>query len=288
MAKDVLPKESASETLSLADYLLDSSLISPTNSRQLYNVKLVNCGDYIQLYELDKPKIKPLDKSTNFDELSLHNFKTSETQHNITHEINKKNIIRSKLACQRLAKCNSKDWQTFITLTFAENIENISQANKFFSYFIDKIRKIYKDLKYICIPEFQKRGAVHYHLLTNIGIDNTNLIYTQEGNKKFLHIKYWKHGFTNVQIIKGDIKKIIGYISKYMTKDVDNRLFSKHKYLYSQNLNKPTISYLDLRNSKHINFLRKYISDKSLIYENNYINPYNEEKIVFKEFLTNI
>ena len=32
---------------------------------------------------------------------------------------------------------------------------------------------------------------------------------------------------------------IIGYLSKYMTKDIDNRLFGKRRYLYSQNLVKP-------------------------------------------------
>lgn len=72
-----------------------------------------------------------------------------------------------------------------------------------------------------------------------------------------------------------------------MTKDIDNRLFGKHRYMYSQNLNKPITSYLDLSNKKHIEFLLNKLQEKSLIYENNYINDFFNEKIKFQEFLMN-
>ena len=60
----------------------------------------------------------------------------------------------------------------FLTLTFAENVTDIDYANKKFSYYVDQVRRVYKDFRYLCIPEFQKRGAVHYHLLTNIDVDS--------------------------------------------------------------------------------------------------------------------
>ena len=137
---------------------------------------------------------------------------------------------------------------------------------------------------YLCIPEFQKRGAVHYHLLTNINVNNTELIYKQETNKKFLHVKYWNEGFTSVEKLNGDKKKIIGYISKYMTKDIDNRLFGRRRYFYSLNLKKPRVEYLDLENLKHKKYLENLINNKKVVYENIYINPYNNEEILFKEF----
>jgi len=275
------------------DSILDSSLISTTflnleSNKELYDIKVIWCNDYIQVYKLNTKKIKNKrqekdDSILNIDTDKL--FKLGNKNNNELKQVEIKNIIRSKLECQRLAKCNSNDWKTFITLTFSENIQDISFANKEFNKFIFKIRRVYKELKYICVPEFQKRGAIHYHLLTNIDVNNNNLIYKQLDNKKFLHIKYWNNGFDKVDNVNGDIKKIVGYISKYMTKDVDDRLFGKHRYLYSQNLTKPCVSYLNLSDSKHLLFFNRILKEKELIYQNKYENHYNNDLILFEEYL---
>ena len=57
--------------------------------------------------------------------------------------------------------------------------------------------------------------------------------------------------------------------------------------MYSQNLNKPVISYLDLSNEKHIEFLNNILNNKNLIYSNEYLNEFFNEKINFQEFLIN-
>lgn len=219
-------------------------------------------------------------KNENFDECIVKSKNVS------TNKIESKNIIRTKLQCQRLAKANSKDWKTFITLTFQENIKDIGVANKKFRNFVDVIKRKFRNFKYICIPEFQKRGAVHYHLLTNIDIEDNTFIYSQLDNPKYKHIKYWNYGFTKVDLVKNDIKKIIGYISKYMTKDIDNRLFNRHRYFYSRNLTKPTTSYLDLNNSDHVKYLDKVLKDTNSIYKNIYLSPYDKGLIEFEEFLS--
>ena len=274
------------------DLLLDSSLILATDF-ETYNLKLITCGDYVQVYSFQEDKTKKIkdieknDKPNKIKLIDTDNLfkKNNSISKSNLKEIEFKNINRSKLECQRIAKANSKDWKTFITLTFAENVTDINIANKRLKYFIDKIRRIFKDFKYICIPEFQKRGAVHYHLLTNISIHDERFMYCQEDNKKFKHIKYWNEGFTKVDNLYKDIKKIIGYISKYMTKDIDNRLYNHHRYLCSRNLEKPKTSYLDLNNPKHLEFYINMIKDKTEIYTNTYQNTYNEDLIEFKEFL---
>jgi len=274
----------------IGELLLDSSLIVATNKPDLYNVKLIDCGNYMQVYYLQKQKKK--DKNLKREEKESKNILNIDTDNlikkenkNCENNIAFKNIMRSKLDCQRLAKTNASEWKTFITLTFEENILDIDKANKELKKFIYKVKRVYNDLKYIGIPEFQKRGAVHYHILTNIDIDNTKLIYSQQNNEKFKHIKYWNNGFTKVDNLKNDIKKIIGYISKYMTKDADNRLYNRHRYFYSKNLQKPKINYLNLENTTHLNFYKSKLKNKELIYNNIYVNSYNEELIEFKEFL---
>ena len=268
--------------------ILDSKHISPT--LKLYNVKLVECGDYIQVYYYNNTKSKK--SSDNKEDLKLTKIDINVTSNctntdnmKDTNNIELRSIIRSKLECQRLAKSNIKDWETFITLTFAENVTDVTFANKKFRYFIDKVRRVKKDFKYLCIPEFQKRGAVHYHMLCNININDSTLLYVQEDNKKFKHIKYWNDGFSSIEVMTGESKKVVGYISKYMTKDIDNRLFGKHRYFYSQNLITPKESYINLDNSIDSEFYNKKIQDLELIYQNQYINPYDNNNVSFLEFL---
>lgn len=305
---------------SLSSAILDSSLISATKSKilkkielkniihnklkisttkttkneNLYNVKVVRLGNHIQVYEFENKKRKP--KTDDEKELLLKKINLTKDKNN-EKKIELKNIMRSKLKCQRLAKCNSDKCKTFITLTFNSNIFDIKIANKQYKYFQDKVRRIFPNFMCIGIPEFMKNGRVHYHLLTNIPAGSDIIpkrkplkLWNKETKSykvlDYYDIKFWNNGFSSAEIIEGDIKKIIGYISKYMTKDIDDRLFGHHRYFYTHNLNTPIFDYLNLDNTKHRKFLENLLENKSLIYSNNYTNSYNNEKIAFKEFLT--
>ena len=272
--------------------LLDSSLISATifDKPKLYDYKIVECGSFVQVYKYLHPRIKNINKNDDVD-LNLKKIKyevdtsKKETKLKTINEIEERNIIRSKLQCQRIAKGNMEYWETFITLTFEDNVTDVKLANKRFKYFIDKVRRIKNDLRYLVVPEHQKRGAIHYHLLTNISINDTKLMYNQEDNPKFKHVKYWLDGFNSVEHIKGDAKKIVGYISKYMTKDIDNRLFGQRRFFCSQNCIVPKVSYIDSMDSRDLEFLQKKIQDKELIYQNKYLNAYDDSEVSFQEFL---
>lgn len=271
--------------------ILDSKHISATN-RYLYDIKLVECGNYTQIYFYKNRKSKTLnnvDIDLQLKKIKIDNMVSTDNEviskkKELSNVIEQRSIIRSKLMCQRLAKSNLNDWQTFITLTFSENITDIDIAYKRFKYFVDKVRRIKKDFKYICITEFQKRGAIHYHLLCNVDINDSRLIYSQVDNPKFKHIKYWLDGFDSVEVIKGDAKKIIGYIAKYMTKDIDNRLFSKHRYFYSKNVRVPKSYFINLDDIRQKDLYLKKIQDRELIYHNEYCNPYDNTSVSFLEF----
>ncbi len=303
-------EESKEETTSI----LDSSHIVTTESNTnhelssliLYNIKIVTCGDYIQVYFYkDKGAIqnelylrKKISKNENIDD----NVKTTALAllpEEPSKEIQIRSIIRSKLECQRLAKSNMKDWKTFITLTFKDNITDLEFANKKLRNYIDSVKRKKKDFKYLCIPEFQERGAVHYHLLTNIDI-NSELIpkrdllklYNNTTNTwkeiEYYDLKYWNLGFSSAEPLVGDAKKVVGYISKYMTKNIDNRLFNRHRYFYSRNLIKPTAKYLNLENDKELEIFKKIIRRTDLIYHNGYINPYDNSEVLFDEYLKKV
>lgn len=281
--------------------LFNSSLISKyegVERRVLFDVKIVKCGDYIHVYQFfntrSKVNKRDEDKKINIKKIDTDNL-TKVSSSDRVEEVKPillANAIRSNLNCQRIAKTNRDSWETFITLTFKENLTDIVQANKIFNAWVSNVRKLKKDFKYIAVPEFQKRGAVHYHVLSNLGREDTNIIYLQKervGKAKDLttiyDVKYWTKGFARVDFIKSDYKKIYGYICKYMTKDIDNKLFGKHRYFNSQNLVKPQTEYLDLTKKEDYDYFMKLTNNKSVEYTSDYKDIYTDSNITFYELL---
>lgn len=204
--------------------LLDSSLISKyedVERRIIYDVKIIHCGDTYQIYKFDKTRSK--ENKRDRDILPKVSIKDIDTDNlykpDRVEEVKPillSNAIRSNLNCQRIAKANRDNWESFITLTFKENITDIVYANKIFNAWVSNVRKLKKDFKYIAVPEFQKRGAVHYHILSNLGKEDTNIIIPQKERTEktkdlttLFDVKYWSRGFARVDFIKGDYKKNI-------------------------------------------------------------------------------
>lgn len=280
--------------------LLDSSLISKYEDierRIIYDVKIIHCGDTYQIYKFDKTRSKENKKDRDIPIIPKVSIKDIDTDNlyklDRVEEVKPillSNAIRSNLNCQRIAKANRDNWESFITLTFKENITDIVYANKIFNAWVSNVRKLKKDFKYIAVPEFQKRGAVHYHILSNLGKEDTNIIIPQKERTEktkdlttLFDVKYWSRGFARVDFIKGDYKKIYSYICKYMTKDIDDKLFGKHRYFNSQNLNKPREEFLDLSNERDLKHFNDIINNSSIDYSSQYKDIYTDSNIEFLE-----
>ena len=267
----------------LEPLLLDSRLITRVRLEK-YSYKIIKCGDYLQVYYYKNPRERQNVEKLDTNTLHRGSVGSREVKH-----IEDRNIIRTKLNCQRLAKANAKDWKSFITLTYAENMEHVAKSKKDLEYFVKNIKKIKKDFKYIAIPEFQKRGAIHFHLLTNLSLQDNNIITKQKNNNKYYDVKYWNKGFTSYEDISGDVKKIVGYISKYMTKDnADDRLFNFKRYTASQNLIKPVTEFISMRDKTSREWLINYFKDKECIYNNTYVDDYNRPVEFFELLPVNI
>lgn len=280
--------------------LLDSSLISKyedVERRIIYDVKIIHCGDTYQIYKFDKTRSKENKKDRDIPIIPKVSIKDIDTDNlyklDRVEEVKPillSNAIRSNLNCQRIAKANRDNWESFITLTFKENITDIVYANKIFNAWVSNVRKLKKDFKYIAVPEFQKRGAVHYHILSNLDKEDTNIIIPQKERTEktkdlttLFDVKYWSRGFARVDFIKGDYKKIYSYICKYMTKDIDDKLFGKHRYFNSQNLNKPREEFLDLSNERDLKHFNDIINNSSIDYSSQYKDIYTDSNIEFLE-----
>ena len=286
------------ETTETKSLLLDSSLISKykdVESRVVYDVKIIHCGDTYQIYKFDKTRSKENKRDRDISpKVSIKDIDTDNLyKPDRVEEVKPillSNAIRSNLNCQRIAKANRDSWESFITLTFKENITDIVYANKIFNAWVSNVRKLKKDFKYIAVPEFQKRGAVHYHILSNLGKEDTNIVIPQKERTEktkdlttLFDVKYWSRGFARVDFIKGDYKKIYSYICKYMTKDIDDKLFGKHRYFNSQNLNKPREEFLDLSNERDLKHFNDIINNSSIDYSSQYKDIYTDSNIEFLE-----
>ena len=158
MEKEVEKRKSRQATR-LATLLLDSSLITQTK-RVPYNIKIIECGDYVQVYS-SEVKFKSDNSLEELDELNLYKKKI-ELEENIkterkVGEVQYKNLLRSRFQMERLIKTNEHIWKTFITLTFAENLKYIKYANKKFNIWRTYIKRLKKDFSYVCVPEYQSK-----------------------------------------------------------------------------------------------------------------------------------
>lgn len=126
-----------------------------------------------------------------------------------------------------------------ITITIAENISDINMTNNWFTKYIIKLSKAFPEvrLKYLAVPEFQKRGSVHYHcIFFNLPFRN---------NIKQIFQSNWVFGYTQVKATNR-IKNIGKYISKYLTKSFSARgLMYKKSYFISRGLLKPLKTNFD-------------------------------------------
>lgn len=139
-------------------------------------------------------------------------------------------LARARVSVRRLVDCNP-DLNKFFTLTFADNVTDFAFANECFRKYVMRLKYNYKsDLKYLVVPEFQKRGAIHFHVLCNLPYVPVNQL-----------ADLWGFGFCRINRID-DVINVGLYISKYIQKQFDDdRLHTKKCYWGSRNLRRPVV-----------------------------------------------
>lgn len=148
----------------------------------------------------------------------------------VAQEDRERNIKRVKRNVRRLAFSNDLG-QIHMVLTYKDNMQNSDKSDNHFKKFMFELHKLYSSVKYLATREFQKRGAIHYHVLLNQRIDF----------KKAQ--KLWKYGFITLVPHENQLKSVM-YVLKYISKEVGETVLStanghtKKAYLSSQGLKK--------------------------------------------------
>ena len=202
-----------------------------------YRTKWIISGNHIEVYKNDvgikigKRKYKKKRKiKTGKDEVVVKK----------PEKLSEFAVYRCRRKIKWLINSNP-DMNKFLTLTFAENVTDLQLCNEKFKAYIRKLKILYPNFKYLVVPEFQKRGAVHYHIVLNIDYTHHHVLED-----------LWGHGFIKIKRLKK--KTNIGlYMSKYIGKNLDDtRYINNKKYFTSRNLEKPMIFY---SRDKNVNFL---------------------------------
>ena len=228
-----------------------------------YNIKVVVSGKQVEVYKYKKNVWRDFEKKQ-FDNKPHKEPK----QLNILEKIELKkqkqqySVNRTRTEIRRLINSNTQ-LNKFMTLTFADNITDLKQANYIFNQFIKRITYKYPDFEYLAIPEFQKDidhfgkkkengGSVHYHLLCKMLFIHFSEIY-----------KIWGQGNIDIRVLN-NITNIGAYVCKYLSKDMFNdKTFGKKKFFRSQSLSQP----IELIGYWAIMFVQKFLSILKPVFE---------------------
>lgn len=159
---------------------------------------------------------------------------------------------RARTAIRDIALCNQ--FQYFFTWTLSSDYVNRYDAvavSKKVQIFL-KNASYRKQFSYICVPEYHKDGAIHFHGLCNLGdvairraVDpyRGTPLSTTRGQPIF-NMTAWTLGYSTCIPLDENYEAACNYITKYLSKGTD-KILGKW-YLSSRNLVKrPEISIID-------------------------------------------
>jgi hypothetical protein len=247
--------------------LLDSSVVIPPiidDYKTAYFLTATTYGDYVDLYIHEKPIIK----TKSFKSRWI--YKNPKEKTDRSGDYRRRNSIKALNKIRQLTLANfTSENVKLLTLTFGDcgfDITNPKICNKLLSKFLQDLRKLYPEYRYLSVIEFQKRGAVHYHILCDLPfIDKEKLA------------KLWGYGFIDIR--KPDY--LVGsYLFKYLSKTLyDEKLKGVRVYFYSKNLDKPI-----LHTGLYAYDIATNLQDKEIHFANQYKNKYNGDVVKYRQF----
>lgn len=188
--------------------------------------KVIQSGAHIELFEYEKfPIIERRGvKRTGFVRRDWRDSRRPDQIRNC-----KKNFLR--LVRANLVRVSPP---ALVTLTLYD-ITTIGLARKRLGYFFQLLLLVLPDVVQISVPEFQRRGAVHFHCLV-WGIPD-NWIVNEKESRRIQNI--WGWGYVDIVKTNGN-EALANYLGKYMQKGMhDTRLLGKKAYSCSSSVHRP-------------------------------------------------
>ena len=162
-----------------------------------------------------------------------------------------------EVACQRARKMVRLKLKAIradhlVTLNYRENMQDLERAQKDLQKFVRRVTALtsnaIRGFKYVLVIEYQKRGAIHFH----IGVHGRQ-------NVKMLRAIWYEivgraQGQIDVQgpeskggyRVKG-VHQLAQYLCKYITKEAEGSTLNKKRYWCSKGIEVPERETVDVR-----------------------------------------
>lgn len=257
-----------------------------------YNVKTIEYADSIQI----RTYKRPVTVKNKIRTLKPKQANTARTHAQVQHSI-QSSVNRTVNQIYSIARANK--WDYFITLTIdPKKLDNtdFNLVSEKLNIWTNNLRKRYApDLKYIFVPELHKdKSKWHFHgLFADIGqmplafsgktcIGKFVYDYVKKPYAtKIFNLPLWKYGFSTATKINNS-SKASSYITKYITKDISYILQNQHRYLASQNTDRPIEKVYNVDYDELAKIYSKYLSDVSYISDVKV--PLANQEILYMEF----
>jgi len=223
--------------------------------------KVVQSGNIIETYAYEKTPVvitRRKKRRTYTNDLSTLSIRRKD------------NIWRYKKSFLRLVWANlrANDRPALFTFTMLE-VVSLEEARHCWRGFVERLRGLQGSLwRFIVVPEFQKRGAVHFHALI-WGLPH-DLIENERSERTIQNL--WGYGYVDCLFTDGS-PLLAGYLAKYMSKGLqDVRLLRKKAYSASRNVLRPVF----VSSSEAYSFIEEEVRgvDNSQIYQNSFDTMY--------------
>lgn len=200
----------------------------------MYNIKIIETEDKIEVWKYGIPirtgyKLDELENEAT-PRRKLDDMSTDEVvaayKRKVKYYREKRHEIR------RLVEMNYKaDYTKFVTLTFAEQIEDVEEANYIFNKFVKRLKyNLKKPVAYLATWERTKKNRIHYHIII------FNLKFMKWSDLE----RVWGHGYIKINDVSHVESENVGrYIAKYFSKNLKARDMYKKAFFTSRNLKKP-------------------------------------------------
>ena len=138
------------------------------NIERIYNTKFIQSGDRLEIYKY-RGYVRTGGGSRNTEGRRGKKDIPEEEKEKNRLISRSRNLNNAKNNIVRIVNCN-KDLISFITITYKENMQDLRKSKKQVGLFFQKLKRDFQDLKYVYVLEYQERGAIHYHILTNFPV----------------------------------------------------------------------------------------------------------------------
>jgi len=206
--------------------------------------KVISYGNIVEMYRYERNCVATGRKRAHASTLVLpyipKDGESITTQSEQKKVRTKSNARSATLAFRRLVGANlgGVDNPVLASFTYRENMEELTQGRKDFNAFAKLAKNTFgAQFRYICVAEFQRRGAVHFHALL-WGVP-ASVVAGERVTRMVAAL--WGRGFVDLVSTDGNIR-LATYLSKYMSKMfIDSRLANRKAYIASRNILRPKI-----------------------------------------------